>query len=33
MIDDNPKNLAPVSSLGIEPILYTDLPSLKAIFH
>ena len=33
MIDDNPKNLAPVSALGIEPILYTDLPSLKAIFH
>ena len=33
MIDDNPKNLAPVSALGIEPILYTDLDSLKAVFH
>ena len=33
MIDDNPKNLVPVSALGIEPILYTDLDSLKAVFH
>ena len=34
MIDDNPKNLLPLPSLGIRGILYRDLPTLQRdLFH
>jgi len=33
MIDDNPKNLMPLESLGVKGILYTDLDSLKRELH